>query len=206
MNRDVLVKVAERSQEQRWVGQDVVADHEVGRRELDLCEEIVEHGRSLQGGAFGIRTASTQIRTPIQRIGVHSAYISGTVVKSHPKHASRRVPDIAWLPASDRCRADVRPTRVRASGIDRIFCDECRHGDVWDLASRNALIQGEKPLHRRLVREGQRAGVALGPLRGANRGVGDAIVGIALPVEEPLDWVSSLVEPLTWEGALHHFI
>ena len=47
MNCYIQIKDVVRLAEQRWVILDIVANHEVGRRGVGLCQEIVKLGGSL---------------------------------------------------------------------------------------------------------------------------------------------------------------
>jgi hypothetical protein len=52
VNCNVQIKLFERPGEQRGVILDIVANHELGRMRLGLCQEIIQLGGSLELGSF----------------------------------------------------------------------------------------------------------------------------------------------------------
>ena len=207
MDRDVQVEEIKRLTEQRWVGLDIVANHEVGRRGIGLCQEIVKLGGSLQSD-LQQRMSQRGSRSPVRgNRGRIDAYERGAIVEAYGEHTLRRVPDITWGPALLRSRTNFCTAGVRARGISRISISRRRfgHGNIWDLSSSHARIEGIDPLLGQLGQVREQGRETCRPGRSANRRIGDAIgrVVSALPIEKPLDRVSGFVIPSGREGALH---
>jgi hypothetical protein len=141
---------------------------------------------------------------PIERWGCMGAHKKGAIVERDRQRAVRRIPDVIWVPAPYRSRANVWATSVHALGIDGASSIDRRQWNVWDLPGSDGRVQSIDPLLRKVGRVRRAVRETCRPLWAANRNVGDAVGGVAsvLPPEEALRWVSCILVPPSGQRAL----